>query len=91
MPWLTVDPRALPKNSPCKPLVVTLCPGEVLYLPALWFHSVAQVPDNNGLCIAVNYWYNMDFTGPLYPLFNFLRHITMIEDGRAEDIEHDDS
>jgi jumonji domain-containing protein 7 len=92
-PWLTVDPSAINPNDAlaqyCKPLVVTLEPGQVLYLPALWFHSVFQVPDQHGLCVAINFWYDMDFTGPLYPLYNYLRHTTMIQDGRAQEIQHD--
>jgi len=92
-PWLTVDPSSIseshnedPLLRSCKPLVVTLLPGEVLYLPALWFHSVSQITNSDGLCIAVNYWYDMDFSAPLYPLFNFVRHSAMIEDGRSDEI-----
>ena len=97
VPWLKIDPRTIITNNiddpllqACKPLVITIHPGQVLYLPALWFHSVAQTPDTNGLCMAVNYWYNMDFAGPLYPLFKFLRHVCMIEEGRGEEIEEED-
>ena len=95
VPWLTTDPTTVDLESPdtlirnCKPIVVTLYPGQVLYLPALWFHSVFQTPSEQGLCVAVNYWYDMDFAGPLYPLFNFLRHSTMVEDGRSEEISMD--
>jgi hypothetical protein len=39
--------------------------------------------------MAVNYWYDMDFTTPLYPFFNFLHNTTMIEDGRSEEIQLD--
>jgi hypothetical protein len=92
-PWLTVDPSSVPRSSNqdsisqnCKPIDLTLLPGEVLYLPALWFHAVSQTPNLDGVCIAVNYWYDMDFSGPLYPMFNFLRHCTMIEEGRSEEI-----
>ena len=94
-PWLTVDPsKPTPPESSdfiteCKPLVVTLQPGEVLYLPALWFHSVSQTSNEHGICMAVNYWYNMDFSCPLYSIFNFLRNITMIGDGRSEEIGFD--
>lgn len=92
-PWLTINPSTLNPNEPddllrnCKPVIVTLQPGEVLYLPALWFHSVSQKSNSSGLCVAVNYWYDMDFTGPLYPMFNFLRNVTMIEDGRSQEIQ----
>jgi hypothetical protein len=92
-PWLTVDPSkpSTPESGDivreCKPLVVALQPGEVLYLPALWFHSVSQTSNEHGICMAVNYWYNMDFSCPLYSMFNFLRNVTMIEDGRSEEIE----
>lgn len=68
---------------------MTLQPGEVLYLPSLWFHSVFQTPNAEGLCVAVNYWYDMDFTGPVYPLYNFVRHSTMIEEGRPGEITLD--
>ena len=92
-PWLTVDPALISQSDQeitilrsCKPLVVTLRPGDVLYLPALWFHSVTQATNPDGLCIAVNYWYDMDFSAPLYPMFNFIRHSAMIEDGRADEI-----
>ena len=92
-PWLTVDPSSISESDnedpllrSCKPLVATLLPGEVLYLPALWFHSVSQVTNSDGLCIAVNYWYDMDFSALLYPMFNFIRHSAMIEDGRSDEI-----
>jgi len=96
VPWLRMDPPTIITNTDdpfvqaCKPLVITIDPGQVLYLPALWFHCVTQTPDTNGLCVAVNYWYNMDFAGPLYPLFKFLRHVCMIEEGRGGEIEGED-
>jgi hypothetical protein len=42
------------------PLVATLGPGDMLYLPSLWFHHVQQGPPGK-LCIAVNMWYDMKF------------------------------
>ncbi|KAK0670497.1 putative phospholipase [Cercophora samala] len=58
------------------PVRVTLHPGDILYLPALWYHKVAQSVDpDDGVCVAVNYWYDMDFTGPLYPLSTFVRSV----------------
>jgi jumonji domain-containing protein 7 len=32
-------------------------PGDVLYLPAIWWHYVQQQGDaEEGWCVAVNYW-----------------------------------
>jgi jumonji domain-containing protein 7 len=36
--------------------------GDVLYLPAIWYHHVAQLPDEeHGWVVAVNYWHDMRF------------------------------
>lgn len=36
--------------------------GDVLYLPALWFHQVSQVnKEKQGYTIAVNFWFDMEF------------------------------
>jgi jumonji domain-containing protein 7 len=44
---------------------VTVRAGDVLYLPAMWYHYVAQRPDapaaNGGFVCAVNYWFDMQF------------------------------
>lgn len=50
---------------------VILKPGEVLYLPALWFHQVTQFassemvasdkPNDEDYVIAVNFWFDMEF------------------------------
>ncbi|EWC47650.1 hypothetical protein DRE_03270 [Drechslerella stenobrocha 248] len=51
--------------------------GEMLYLPALWYHQVAQrVDDHEGVCVAVNYWYDMDFFGPFVSTANYVRQMT---------------
>ena len=44
-------------------LTAEVGPGDVLYLPATWFHHVAQRNDGEGKVIAVNYWFDMQF-GP---------------------------
>lgn len=44
-----------------EPLIVDVNAGEMLFLPALWYHKVEQECDQDGLCIAVNYWYDMDY------------------------------
>jgi hypothetical protein len=38
------------------PMEVEVHAGEVLYVPALWFHRVAQQGDEEGKTIAVNFW-----------------------------------
>ncbi|KAF3932518.1 hypothetical protein ABW20_dc0100885 [Dactylellina cionopaga] len=40
------------------PIRVEVKAGEMLYLPAMWYHQVAQKCDEKeGVCVAVNYWY----------------------------------
>jgi peptidyl-lysine (3S)-dioxygenase / protease len=38
-----------------------LKPGEMLYLPSLYFHQVAQQEDDQGKVIAVNFWFDMQY------------------------------
>jgi jumonji domain-containing protein 7 len=44
---------------------VTVSAGDVLYLPAMWYHYVGQRPDaaaaDGGFVCAVNYWFDMQF------------------------------
>lgn len=59
--WPTVDPdEPLGKAGVwwrhCRPLRVTLEPGDMLYLPAMWYHKVSQECGEEGICCAVNYW-----------------------------------
>ena len=44
-----------------EPLRVVVRPGELLFLPSLWWHQVEQRAGKDGLVIAVNYWYDMQF------------------------------
>ena len=53
------------------PIWVELKAGEVLYLPSLWFHRVAQEGDETGKTIAVNFWYDMSYDSR-YTSFRFL-------------------
>lgn len=61
---------------------VTVKAGEMLYLPAMWYHRVAQ----HGLTIAVNYWHDMQI-GHAYLYHQFLRDACGLdvpeEDGTA--------
>ncbi|KAI1125372.1 phospholipase A2 [Nemania abortiva] len=82
VPFATWDPdaaevRATPYSHLAKPVRVSLEPGDMLYLPAMWYHKVSQSCSEDGICVAVNYWYDMEFSGPLYPLCSFLRNVSL--------------
>ena len=51
------------------PLRVSVRAGETLYLPAGWWHAVAQ----EGVTAAVNYWYDMESRGAGWVWLNLLR------------------
>jgi jumonji domain-containing protein 7 len=61
--WLPLDPEdpevssRYPAFRRTSPLRVTVRAGEVLYIPAMWYHRVSQTC----LTIAVNYWYDQRF------------------------------
>jgi len=57
-PAYATHPRVDPalRRRCASPVWVELRAGEVLYLPALWFHRVAQQGDEQGKTIAVNFW-----------------------------------
>lgn len=62
VPWIAVDPLSpdtdrYPEFANVRPLEVTVGPGDVLYLPSLWYHHVRQTH----ACIAVNFWYDMAY------------------------------
>ncbi|KAF2014839.1 Clavaminate synthase-like protein [Aaosphaeria arxii CBS 175.79] len=78
VPFATWDPDAREQNgttySPySRPLRVTLSEGDMLYLPALWYHKVSQTCSSEGICCAVNYWYDLDFSGSFWAMSNFVR------------------
>ncbi|KAK2009407.1 phospholipase A2 [Colletotrichum eremochloae] len=84
VPFATWDPdlpdiNATPYSHLAKAVRVTLEPGDMLYLPAMWYHKVSQScpEDGDGFVLAVNYWYDMEFSGPLYPLSAFLRNVSL--------------
>ena len=61
--WIDSDPDnpldllKHPNLQYTHPIHVTVHAGEVLYIPALWYHQVSQTC----VTIAVNYWYDMKF------------------------------
>ncbi|KAH8672638.1 cupin-like domain-containing protein [Tricladium varicosporioides] len=58
--------------------------GDMLYLPALWYHKVGQIGDEEGICIAVNYWHDMEFSGSFYPLTGLVRSVVLSAKGKEE-------
>ncbi|GJP41956.1 hypothetical protein CLOM_g1567 [Closterium sp. NIES-68] len=59
------------------PLVCTIGPGEMLYLPSMWYHHVSQSPDETGRTIALNYWYDMQFDVK-YAYYNLVQSLTRV-------------
>lgn len=54
IPWISVDPLKLPRDTPLRPIEVTVSEGETLFLPAGWYHHVMQSTGPQGICVAVN-------------------------------------
>ncbi|KZM22077.1 uncharacterized protein EKO05_0007844 [Ascochyta rabiei] len=78
VPFATWDPdtpllNTTPYSQYAQPMRVTLDEGDMLYLPALWYHKVSQSCDEEGLCCAVNYWYDLDFSGSFWSTAGFVR------------------
>lgn len=88
VPWIPVRPDgapgactggrsgacpAFPLASRLSPLTVTLQPGEVLYLPPLWHHQVRAGTGPGEVTVAVNWWTNMSFAGPLWGAYQMAR------------------
>jgi peptidyl-lysine (3S)-dioxygenase / protease len=60
-PWIPVDPdqpdvERYPLASKLRPIHVVLRAGELLYLPSMWYHKVAQWGDQECRTIAINHW-----------------------------------
>jgi jumonji domain-containing protein 7 len=63
VPWISVDPltpneKQFPLYRYATPMKAILYPGDMLYLPSLYFHHVQQ---HGKRVIAVNYWYDMEY------------------------------
>jgi len=97
VPWITVDATQRRSQHPADhhdtPSIpyrqVRVGAGEMLYLPALWFHRVAQESDD--VTIGLNYWYDMKFESPLWVYFHFVQQMQLtkksIEDKKAKESE----
>lgn len=93
-PFATWDPDVPDVNATmysryAVPMEVTLEEGDVLYLPALWYHKVGQRCNAEGVCVAVNYWYDLDFGGGFWSMANFVRNAGILS-AEGEDVKGDD-
>jgi len=61
------NPLLLPPAA--QPISITLQAGDSMYLPAGWWHHVRQ----NGITIALNWWYDLEVRGMSWVWLNFLR------------------
>ena len=78
LPWIVVDPlnpdlKEFPGYKNAHPMKLRLNAGDVLYLPSLWFHHLQQ----SHSCIAVNFWYDMEFDSK-FNYFNFVKDVTNV-------------
>ena len=78
VPWIANNPL---ENNDQYPLYkythrleITLLPGDLLYLPSLWFHHVQQTQNT----IAVNFWYDMEYDIK-YNYYKFMENIVGID------------
>ena len=85
---LVDDKDAVPANQPLlsltHPIRVHVKAGEMLYLPALWFHRVTQTCETVG----INYWYDMSFDSPNWCYFNFLQQLQVVDSKTAMDLNN---
>ncbi|KAK5940547.1 hypothetical protein PMZ80_006963 [Knufia obscura] len=86
IPWVSADPllprdeliKQYPLYEHASPRTVTVREGEILYLPSGWYHHVQQecgIWSEDGTrapCIAVNYWFDMEYEGEKYVMRQLL-------------------
>ncbi|KIJ56686.1 hypothetical protein M422DRAFT_22845 [Sphaerobolus stellatus SS14] len=72
--WSSILDPSLPGSVPeASPFRVTVHAGEILYLPPGWWHHVKQTGDKTGICIALNWWYDMEMRGMHWIWLQYLR------------------
>ncbi|KAJ1308769.1 hypothetical protein OPQ81_004459 [Rhizoctonia solani] len=87
--WAEVDPTLslISDTEIGAPLRVTVKAGDALYLPAGWWHHVAQSGDGeSGICIAVNWWYDVEMRGMTWTWMSFLRRMGAPDGEDDEDV-----
>uniref|UniRef100_A0A7S4HMH8 JmjC domain-containing protein n=1 Tax=Odontella aurita TaxID=265563 RepID=A0A7S4HMH8_9STRA len=72
--------RRFPLLRHAHPTRVYVREGDLLYLPALWFHRVTQTTETVG----INYWFDMKFDSPGWCYFNFLQNLHVRSNGGSD-------
>ena len=74
--------RKYPLMQYTSPITVRVKANEMIYIPSLWLHHITQISSSSFLnddeavaTIAVNYWYEMNFSSPLYVYFHLLQQM----------------
>jgi Cupin-like domain len=82
-PWIYLPSSNFKYQKYLHPLTVHLHAGEVLYLPAMWFHEVSQTTET----VAINWWFDMQYQSPLYCYFQLLEgcHLHTIQCDQESD------
>ena len=58
--------------------------GDVLYIPALWYHQV-EISDKEPISISVNYWYPADPASPIWSKSDYVRFTSAVLRGYHDD------
>ncbi|KAK9721492.1 hypothetical protein K7432_003373 [Basidiobolus ranarum] len=95
VPWISLDPTKpeyskFPRFQYANPLTVEVNPGDMLYLPSMWYHHVAQREDSNGRVLAVNYWYDVEYGTP-FTYFQFMTSTLKFMDKLNEEEGHEET
>ncbi|KAK4056539.1 hypothetical protein OIO90_002386 [Microbotryomycetes sp. JL221] len=100
VPWINIDFDQSAQEqivNVAHVLTVDVEAGDMLYLPALWYHQVSQsvgpsppsAEDDSQMetkaTIAINWWYDMDMSAPLWSLMQFVRRCKRIAQGQPLD------
>ena len=83
IPWVDLDPMDATSERVGRMRTVTVQPGQILYLPAGWYHHVTQEcgewDDGSAApCIAVNYWYDQDYEGERYVMRQLMSRLVQM-------------
>lgn len=96
-PEMPFDQSKFPWFDKVIPFKIKLHPGDLLYLPNMWYHQVSQsTTSSSDYVIAVNYWFSMVF-GSTYHYNQMIENISELlisgdlKPEMKEDIESDDN